>query len=166
MPVSYNAAKARIREVEKREELEQKLIAREQSDYFRLLSKKVDGGNAVVGWRRAPQVQGVKRRGEVLIWQLRVGHCHLTKAWIGELQESGQQTCMHCAQKATVKHVILNCPKVRPLVNSYLTQATLKTALFEQPRETLRLLCAAGTLPDPEEAYVDEMQEAQHETAD
>ncbi len=87
-----------------------------------------------------PKVKGTKtyhlsRRDESIIHRLRIGHTHLTHAFL--LKREDPPECIACQTPLTVKHILLDCIDFMLIRNKYYTCATLADLFSKVPSRTI-----------------------------
>ena len=75
------------------------------------------------------------RRDELIIHRLRIGHTHLTHAFI--LNRDDPPECISCQTPLTVEHILLNCAEFMQIRESYYTCDTLAELFSTVPPRTI-----------------------------
>ena len=83
-----------------------------------------------------PKATRISRREEVVLARIRLGHTHLTHAYL--LKGEDRPECIPCACPLTVKHVLLDCDDFSHVRRNYYEENDMKD-LFEKVDPTLIL---------------------------
>ena len=80
-----------------------------------------------------------RNRKEVIISRLRIGHTHITHSHL--LKGEDSPVCLTCKVPLTVKHILINCDRVRQICQKHYQTNNLKS-LFKnsEPEEILSFL--------------------------
>jgi ribonuclease HI len=65
----------------------------------------------------------IKRRDEVVLHRVRIGHTHLTHCYLLKAEEQPQCNSCHCA--LTVKHILIDCPQLSSFRQKYFNASSL-----------------------------------------
>eukprot|EP01064_Diplonema_japonicum_P038218 TRINITY_DN917_c0_g1_i11.p1 TRINITY_DN917_c0_g1~~TRINITY_DN917_c0_g1_i11.p1 ORF type:complete len:378 (+),score=94.09 TRINITY_DN917_c0_g1_i11:28-1161(+) len=101
--------------------------------------------NKWAGRTEAPKkMEGLNRKEEVLINQLKTGHHDLLKVGYAE-----QRICVKCGPntKRTLQHLFLDCPSSKASRDKHFDTLTLRHILVENPRKAIQYLEDTGDLP-------------------
>ena len=85
--------------------------------------------------RKTSTVFQLPRRDELLIHRLRIGHTHLTHAFL--LKSEDPPECIGCQTPLTVEHILINCMDFQPTRQKYYTSANLSDLFNNVPSRTI-----------------------------
>ena len=85
--------------------------------------------------RKTSIVFQLPRRDELLIHRLRIGHTHLTHAFL--LKSEDPPECIGCQTPLTVEHILINCMDFQPTRQKYYTSANLSDLFNNVPSRTI-----------------------------
>ena len=81
------------------------------------------------------------RRAEVVLTRLRIGHCNMTHGYLMTQPHGAIPQCDLCGAELTVKHIIVNCPRLRQIRQRTIGQRNLEEVLGEgQQQSTMKIL--------------------------
>ena len=78
------------------------------------------------------------RMTEVVMTRLRIGHTHVTHAYHMSRPHGPPPVCDHCGAQQSVKHFILDCPRLARIRERYFRNMTLTEILGEEPRSSVK----------------------------
>ena len=73
------------------------------------------------------------RETEVVMTRLRIGHTHLTHGHLMTTPHDPPATCERCGAHQSVKHILIDCPRMRTIRNRYFGNKELKDILGNGP---------------------------------
>eukprot|EP01059_Diplonema_ambulator_P024801 TRINITY_DN4123_c0_g1_i13.p1 TRINITY_DN4123_c0_g1~~TRINITY_DN4123_c0_g1_i13.p1 ORF type:complete len:584 (+),score=120.04 TRINITY_DN4123_c0_g1_i13:2006-3757(+) len=94
--------------------------------------------NKLCNGRKAPKRNGMSRKDEETINQLKTGHHHLIKDFT---MAGHRPPCQHCTvTRCTIEHLLLKCPSTAQKRAKFPTIVSLETALMVYPQETAKMI--------------------------